>query len=83
MFTMYFVVALVLGQLTARIRAQQTAERQRERSGILKDAGYRQGVALPRSQGLLRRQRYGILQSGKVKRIVLNIRVERRRERTF
>ncbi len=30
MFTMYFVVALVLGQLTARIRAQQTAERQRE-----------------------------------------------------
>ena len=30
MFAMYFVVALVLGQLTARIRAQQTAERQRE-----------------------------------------------------
>ena len=30
MFTMYFVVALVLGQLTTRIRAQQTAERQRE-----------------------------------------------------
>jgi len=30
MFTMYFVVALVLGQLTARIRAQQTTERQRE-----------------------------------------------------
>ena len=30
MFTMYFVVALVLGQLTARIRRQQTAERQRE-----------------------------------------------------
>jgi two-component system sensor histidine kinase KdpD len=30
MFAMYFIVALVLGQLTARIRAQQTAERQRE-----------------------------------------------------
>jgi len=30
MFAMYFVVALVLGQLTARIRKQQTAERQRE-----------------------------------------------------
>jgi two-component system sensor histidine kinase KdpD len=30
MFAMYFVVALVLGQLTARIRSQQTAERQRE-----------------------------------------------------
>jgi len=30
MFAMYFVVALVLGQLTARIRAQQTAERLRE-----------------------------------------------------
>jgi two-component system sensor histidine kinase KdpD len=30
MFAMYFVVALVLGQLTARIRAQQAAERQRE-----------------------------------------------------
>ena len=30
MFAMYFVVALVLGQLTARIRAQQSAERQRE-----------------------------------------------------
>ena len=30
MFTMYFVVALVLGQLTTRIRAQQTAERLRE-----------------------------------------------------
>jgi two-component system sensor histidine kinase KdpD len=30
MFTMYFVVALVLGQLTARIRAQQIAERLRE-----------------------------------------------------
>jgi two-component system sensor histidine kinase KdpD len=31
MFAMYFIVALVLGQLTARIRAQQTAERLRER----------------------------------------------------
>ena len=30
MFAMYFIVALVLGQLTARIRTQQTAERQRE-----------------------------------------------------
>jgi len=30
MFAMYFLVALVLGQLTARIRQQQTAERQRE-----------------------------------------------------
>ena len=30
MFAMYFIVALVLGQLTTRIRAQQTAERQRE-----------------------------------------------------
>jgi len=30
MFAMYFVVALVLGQLTTRIRSQQTAERQRE-----------------------------------------------------
>ena len=30
MFVMYFVVALVLGQLTARIRTQQAAERQRE-----------------------------------------------------
>jgi len=30
MFAMYFIVALVLGQLTARIRAQQNAERQRE-----------------------------------------------------
>jgi two-component system sensor histidine kinase KdpD len=30
MFAMYFVVAIVLGQLTARIRAQQTAERLRE-----------------------------------------------------
>ncbi|MBU6401668.1 MAG: sensor histidine kinase KdpD, partial [Verrucomicrobia bacterium] len=30
MFGMYFVVALVLGQLTARIRAQEHAERQRE-----------------------------------------------------
>ena len=30
MFAMYFIVALVLGQLTARIRAQQSAERQRE-----------------------------------------------------
>jgi two-component system sensor histidine kinase KdpD len=30
MFAMYFVVALVLGQLTARIRAQQATERQRE-----------------------------------------------------
>ncbi len=30
MFAMYFIVALVLGQLTARIRAQQAAERQRE-----------------------------------------------------
>ena len=30
MFAMYFIVALVLGQLTARIRKQQTAERQRE-----------------------------------------------------
>jgi two-component system, OmpR family, sensor histidine kinase KdpD len=30
MFAMYFFVALVLGQLTARIRKQQTAERQRE-----------------------------------------------------
>jgi two-component system sensor histidine kinase KdpD len=30
MFAMYFIVALVLGQLTARIRAQQEAERQRE-----------------------------------------------------
>ena len=30
MFMMYFVVAMVLGQLTARIRAQQTAERRRE-----------------------------------------------------
>lgn len=30
MFAMYFVVALVLGQLTARIRTQQAAERQRE-----------------------------------------------------
>jgi len=30
MFGMYFVVAIVLGQLTARIRAQQAAERQRE-----------------------------------------------------
>jgi len=30
MFTMYFVVALVLGQLTARIRKQQAAERRRE-----------------------------------------------------
>ena len=30
MFAMYFIVALILGQLTARIRAQQEAERQRE-----------------------------------------------------
>lgn len=30
MFAMYFIVALVLGQLTARLRAQQEAERQRE-----------------------------------------------------
>jgi two-component system sensor histidine kinase KdpD len=30
MFAMYFIVALVLGQLTARIRTQQNAERQRE-----------------------------------------------------
>ena len=30
MFAMYFIVALVLGQLTARIRTQQAAERQRE-----------------------------------------------------
>ncbi len=30
MFAMYFIVALVLGELTARIRAQQAAERQRE-----------------------------------------------------
>lgn len=30
MFAMYFIVALVLGQLTARIRAQQNAERQQE-----------------------------------------------------
>jgi two-component system sensor histidine kinase KdpD len=30
MFAMYFIVALVLGQLTARIRSQQAAERQRE-----------------------------------------------------
>jgi len=30
MFAMYFLVALVLGQLTARIRSQQAAERQRE-----------------------------------------------------
>lgn len=30
MFAMYFVVALVLGQLTARIRSQQSAERHRE-----------------------------------------------------
>jgi len=30
MFAMYFIVALVLGQLTARIRKQQAAERQRE-----------------------------------------------------
>jgi two-component system sensor histidine kinase KdpD len=30
MFAMYFIVASVLGQLTARIRAQQEAERQRE-----------------------------------------------------
>ena len=30
MFAMYFIVALVLGQLTARIRTQQVAERQRE-----------------------------------------------------
>jgi len=30
MFAMYFIVALVLGQLTARIRAQQEAERRRE-----------------------------------------------------
>ena len=30
MFAMYFIVALVLGQLTARIRAQQQAERLRE-----------------------------------------------------
>jgi len=29
-FAMYFIVALVLGQLTARIRAQQAAERRRE-----------------------------------------------------
>jgi two-component system sensor histidine kinase KdpD len=34
MFAMYFVVALVLGQLTARIRAQQTAERQREQRAM-------------------------------------------------
>jgi two-component system sensor histidine kinase KdpD len=31
MFGMYFVVALVLGQLTTRIRSQEMAERQRER----------------------------------------------------
>jgi len=31
MFGMYFVVALVLGQLTARIRAQERAERRREK----------------------------------------------------
>src|SRR5579871_6912399 len=30
LFAMYFIVALVLGQLTARIRAQQAAERERE-----------------------------------------------------
>jgi two-component system sensor histidine kinase KdpD len=30
MFIMYFVVAMVLGQLTARIRSQQAAERRRE-----------------------------------------------------
>ena len=30
MFAMYFIVASVLGQLTARVRAQQEAERQRE-----------------------------------------------------
>ena len=30
LFAMYFIVAAVLGQLTARIRAQQEAERQRE-----------------------------------------------------
>ena len=31
MFTTYFVVAVAMGQLTARIRSQQNAERQRER----------------------------------------------------
>jgi len=31
MFGMFFVVALAMGQLTARLRAQETAERERER----------------------------------------------------
>ena len=31
MFAVFFVVALAMGQLTARLRAQQTAERERER----------------------------------------------------
>ena len=30
LFGLYFVVAIVLGQLVARIRAQEQAERQRE-----------------------------------------------------
>ena len=55
MFAMYFIVALVLGQLTARIRAQQAAERQREqRATALVSAHARTWPSRPTSRNCWR-----------------------------